>query len=50
MDDEILSKFYEFVHSRSKRTYWRHHFILTLIDEVVRLREKYEGFVYKKIT
>ena len=49
MDDEILSKFYNFVHSRPKRVLWENKFMVVLVDEVVRLREKHEGFTYNKL-
>jgi len=46
MEDEVLSEFYKFVKSRSKRTTWAHPFVEALVEEVIRLRIKYEGFTY----
>jgi len=46
MEDSVLSHFYNFVHSRSHHTTWAHHFIISLIDEVIRLRTEYENFEY----
>ena len=47
MNDETLSAFCEFVHSRNKRTSWDHSLIVKLLNEVIRLRSKYEGFIYE---
>ena len=44
MEDDVLKEFYKFVHTRDPHiTTWDHHFVITLVDEIVRLRNKYEN-------
>ena len=50
MDDQTLIWFYEYAKQRDcleTETSWDNRFVLSLTEEIIRLRNKYEGFGYE---